>query len=61
MKLNLLVITKDGHYAERSAEISDVSEAGKAVKDLVDAIPDEIRGEKLLDWTQMKIEIIRKP
>ncbi len=60
MHYQILVMTKKGHYGQelrgKCHQLRDVLEA---VIPQLETLPDELEGEKMMDWTNINIQVVR--
>ena len=60
MKMHLLIETPEGHYHEVEIPCRHIKDGLDKVNPTLDALPDEIDGKKLWDWTKITVTLIRR-
>lgn len=60
MKMSVQVFTEKGFYGpQQDVRISTVADTSGKIVTTLEKLPDELEGEKLVDWTRIVIEIVR--
>lgn len=60
MKLLIQVHSKKGYYGPKlMADCKTVAGISEAMIMAIDALPPELEGERLIDWTRISIEVER--